>query len=54
MFSQLLTAIRNYSKRQLTWFKRETDFMPLALAPDESGATTAARIVTALPDVTRS
>lgn len=42
---RITIATRQYAKRQLTWFKRETDFVPLALAPHESAATTADRIV---------
>ncbi len=37
-------ATRRYAKRQATWFKREADFVPFALAPEESPAETAERI----------
>ena len=47
-------ATRQYAKRQLTWFKRETDFAPLALTPDESVATIAARVGAAVGTLTRS
>ncbi len=51
---RITIATRQYAKRQQTWFKRETDFVPLALSPEESAAETATRVGTALADVTRS
>lgn len=47
-------ATRQYAKRQLTWFRRETDFVPLTLLPEESAATIASRVVAAIEKVTRS
>jgi tRNA dimethylallyltransferase len=37
-------ATRQYAKRQTTWFKRETAFLPLMLEPGDSARATAARI----------
>ncbi len=51
---RITIATRQYAKRQLTWFRRETDFVPLALSPDESAATIALRVVAAVEKVTRS
>ncbi|MCI0370722.1 MAG: tRNA (adenosine(37)-N6)-dimethylallyltransferase MiaA [candidate division NC10 bacterium] len=41
---------RRYAKRQLTWFRKEPGIVWLALAPEESPATTAERVVALLAD----
>ncbi|OAI41736.1 hypothetical protein AYO41_05270 [Verrucomicrobia bacterium SCGC AG-212-E04] len=51
---RITIATRQYAKRQMTWFKRETDFLPLALASDEAAATTASRVMAALGEPTKS
>ncbi len=37
-------ATRQYAKRQATWFRRESGFVPLPVAPDEAPEETAKRI----------
>ena len=51
---RITIATRQYAKRQLTWFKRETDFVPLALAPDEAADLVAARVLATFGSLTRS
>lgn len=45
---RIVQATRRYAKRQETWFRREPDFVPLAVASDETPERTAERIVGAL------
>ena len=47
--ARIAQASRRYAKRQTTWFKRETCFESLALAPDEDPVSSAQRIADRWP-----
>jgi len=44
-------ATRRYAKRQETWFRRESAFQTVCLAPDERPDSTVDRILSLLPDL---
>ncbi|HEY8964879.1 MAG TPA: hypothetical protein VIM58_00440, partial [Candidatus Methylacidiphilales bacterium] len=44
----IVDATRQYAKRQLTWFRRESKVEPLTIAPRERAEETARRIRAAL------
>jgi len=47
--AQIQQQTRNYAKRQLTWFRRETYFAPVKIGAGESAAAIAERIFAQLP-----
>ncbi|MEM9016816.1 MAG: tRNA (adenosine(37)-N6)-dimethylallyltransferase MiaA [Verrucomicrobiota bacterium] len=42
---EIQKATRRYAKRQETWFRRESEFVPVPVAPDESADTVAEKIL---------
>lgn len=47
--ASLATATRQFAKRQMTWFRRETDALWLDVPTDEPPAHTASRIAAGIP-----
>lgn len=49
--TQIQQQTRNYAKRQLTWFRKETHFQPIELSNQDSRANALHQIVAALESV---
>ncbi len=41
----ITVATRQYAKRQMTWFRNQTDFLPITLTPNEAPSNAARRLL---------